>query len=62
LKCNKDLAIRIKWNQKELLSKTEELARIEQQYKEAADQYNVMLKEVGVCPICNRSTVDSCVQ
>lgn len=60
LKKLKDLAVKISKNNNELVSKTDELQRVEQQHKENVDQYNDMLKEAGVCPICNRSTVDTC--
>jgi len=61
-KAKKDLAHRLidKLGQVHLVSM--DLEQAEQGYKEAAQQYNDMLKEAGVCPICNRSTVDSCVQ
>jgi|SRR5579872_17774 len=62
LKTAKDLAIRVNKNQRELVSKTDELQQTEQQYKETAQQYSDMLQAAGVCPICNRSTVDTCVQ
>ena len=58
----KDLASRISRNNKELVSKFDELQSVEQQHKAAAQQYGDMLKDAGVCPICNRSTVDTCVQ
>jgi DNA repair protein SbcC/Rad50 len=35
-----------------------DLERAEKQHKEAAQQYATMLKDAGVCPICNRSTVE----
>jgi len=56
-----ELATRVRKNQSELVSKTDELQRNEQQHKEAAKQYMDMLQAAGVCPICNR-TVDTCVQ
>jgi DNA repair ATPase RecN len=61
-KTKKDLAHRLidKLGQVHLVSM--DLEEAEQGHKEAAQQYNDMLKEAGVCPICNRSTVDSCVQ
>jgi exonuclease SbcC len=62
LKQKKDLAVRLNKNQKEFVSKTDELQQVEQQHKEAAKQYGDMLQAAGVCPICNRSTVDTCVQ
>ena len=58
LKKIKDLSVRIGKNQKELLGKTEELGRVEQQYQEAKEQYSEMLKANGTCPTCNQSTVN----
>ncbi len=61
LKKVKDLAVKVNKNQRELVSKTDELQQVVQQHKEAAKQYGDMLQAAGVCPICNRSTVDTCV-
>jgi DNA repair protein SbcC/Rad50 len=57
LKRVKDLSIRINRNQKELVSKTEELKQVEQKYNEAKEQYSEMLKANGTCPICGVSTI-----
>ena len=46
----------------DLVNKINELQQNENQHKEALTQYGEMLQAAGVCPICNRSTVDSCVQ
>ena len=62
LKKIKDLAAKLSRNQCELVSKADELAQVEKQHKEAVQRYGDMLQAAGVCPICNRSTVDSCVQ
>lgn len=62
LKRTKDLALKVSKNQQELVSKTDELQHSEQQHKEVTKQYGDMLQAAGVCPICNRSTVDTCVQ
>jgi len=56
LKKTKDLAAKVSKNQRELVSKADELQQVEQQHREAAKQYGEMLQAVGVCPICNRST------
>lgn len=53
-----DLVIKISKNQNELVNKAAELQQIEQQHKEAANQYGDMLQIAGVCPICNRSTIE----
>lgn len=58
LKNIKDLSNRLNKNSKELVSKTDELQSVEQQHKAAAQQYGDMLKDAGVCPICNRSTIE----
>lgn len=58
LKKTKDLAVKISKNQRELVSKTDELQQVEQQHKEAAKQYGDMLQAAGVCPICQRSTTE----
>jgi len=58
LKKIKDLSVRIGKNQKELLGKTEELGRVEQQYQEAKEQYSEMLRLNGTCPVCNQETVN----
>jgi exonuclease SbcC len=62
LKKIKDLAGRFGTNKNELVAKANELQQAEQQHAEAAKQYGDMLRDAGVCPICNRTTVDSCVQ
>jgi hypothetical protein len=61
LKKTKDLAAKVIKNQRELVSKTDELQQVVAQHKEAAKQYGDMLRSAGYCPICNRSTVDTCV-
>jgi hypothetical protein len=58
LKRVKDLSVRIGKNQKELISKTDELGRVEQQYQEAKEQYSEMLRLNKVCPVCNQETVN----
>jgi exonuclease SbcC len=58
LKRVKDLSVRIGKNRKELVSKTDELGRVEQQYQEAKEQYSEMLRLNGTCPTCNQSTVN----
>ena len=60
LKKNKDLAVRVSKNQRELVSKADELQKNEQQHKEAAKQYGDMLQAAGVCPTCNQSTEHLC--
>lgn len=58
----KDLVGRFDKNKNELVAKANELQQVEQQHADAAKQYTDMLQNAGVCPICNRTTVDSCVQ
>ena len=58
LKKTQDLAVKINKNQRELASKTDELQQVEQQHKDVAKQYGDMLRNNGVCPTCNRSTVE----
>jgi exonuclease SbcC len=58
LKRVKDLSVRMSRNQIELSGKTEQLKQVEQQYQEAKEQYGNLLKENGVCPLCNQSTVN----
>jgi exonuclease SbcC len=60
LKRVKDLLVRISRNQIELSGKTRELEQVKQKYNEAKEQYSEMLKKAGVCPICNRSTIEMC--
>jgi len=61
LKGSNDLSIKVAKNTKELLTKIDEVRQVEQRYKEAVQQYGDMLKAAGVCPMCNRSTVE-CIQ
>lgn len=56
VKTVKELSNKFSKNQKELVSKTDELVLVEQKYNETKEQYSVILKENGICPICNRST------
>jgi exonuclease SbcC len=56
-----NLSNRLNKNQKELVSKTDELAQVEQKYHETKTQYSDMLKQNGTCPLCGVSTGDVCV-
>lgn len=56
----RDISVKLNKNQKELVSKTDELSRVEQQYQEAKEQYSTMLKNAGVCPVCNQPTTEMC--
>jgi len=57
LKRVKDLSVRINKNQKEFVSKIDELEQVEQKYNEAKEQYSEMLKANGTCPMCGVSTI-----
>ena len=52
-----DLSVRISRNQKELVSKTDELKQVEKRYNAAKEQYSEMLKTNGTCPMCGVSTL-----
>ncbi len=41
---------------------TLDLKQAEREHAETAKEYTDMLRDAGVCPICNRSTEDSCVR
>jgi DNA repair protein SbcC/Rad50 len=56
LKTVKDLAARLDKNKNELVNKAYELKQAEQQHADAAKRYGDMLRDAGVCPMCNRST------
>ena len=56
LKNLSELAGKVVKNKKELEIKTNELQDVEHKHSVAAQEYNGILKEAGVCPICNRST------
>lgn len=58
LKQIRDLYNKINKNQNELVSKTDELGQVEQKYNETKEQYSVMLKNAGICPICGTSTME----
>ena len=58
LKRVKDLSVKINRNQKELVSKADELKQVEQKYNEAKEQYSEMLRENKVCPVCNQETIN----
>ena len=60
LKKIKDLSTRFSKNNNELVNKTDELQQNEQKYNEAAQQYTSMLRDAGICPLCNRSTQEIC--
>lgn len=61
-KVKRDVGLKLinKFSQVALVSS--DLNKAESDYATAAQQYSDMLRDAGVCPICNRSTVDSCVQ
>jgi len=62
-KAKKDLATRLVNTLGYIFLVTRDLKQAEQDHAEAAKQYTDMLREAGVCPICNRTTAaDSCVQ
>lgn len=62
-KAKEDLACRLLDKLGLIVLVTSDLNQAEQEHAEAAQQYADMLRDAGVCPICNRATVnDSCVQ
>ena len=58
VKILKDIVKRITGNNTEFNSVEQNLRNTEKQHEEASKQYNNLLKEAGVCPICGVSTRD----